>query len=69
MMTKIRTVLNSVILTGVALFALTLGTPSSAYGYVDPGSGSFVFQAAYAAFIGGMFYFRRTLARLFKRSK
>jgi hypothetical protein len=68
-MTKTRNVLFHVIPAGVALLTLVLATPSQAYGYVDPGSGSFVFQAAYAAFIGGMFYFRRTIARLFKRSK
>ena len=27
--------------------------PTQAYGYADPGTGTFVYQAVYAAFIGG----------------
>jgi hypothetical protein len=52
------------------LVPLLLASPSKAYGYVDPGSGSFVYQAIYAACIGGAFYFRKFLGRLFgKRNK
>jgi hypothetical protein len=53
----------------IVLISLTLATPSKAYGYIDPGSGSFVYQAIYAAFIGGTFYFRRAISRIFKRGK
>ena len=56
-------------LSGIAVLCLTLATPSRAYGYVDPGSGSFVYQAVYAAFLGGTFYFRRLLDRVFRRNK
>jgi hypothetical protein len=52
------------------LLPLLLASPSKAYGYVDPGSGSFVYQAIYAACIGGTFYFRKLLDRIFgKRNK
>jgi hypothetical protein len=36
---------------------------------VDPGSGSFIYQAIYAVFLGGVFYLRRLLDRIFKRNK
>ena len=49
--------------------ALLLTTPSKAYGYADPGTGAFIYQAAYAAFLGGAFYFRRFLDRVFRRGK
>jgi hypothetical protein len=48
---------------------LLLALPSKAFGYVDPGSGSFIYQAVYAAFIGGVFYLRKFLNRIFKRNK
>ena len=53
----------------VCLLALLLAIPSQAFGYVDPGSGSFIYQAVYAAFIGGIFYLRKFLNRIFKRDK
>jgi hypothetical protein len=49
------------------LLPLLLASPSKAYGYVDPGSGSFVYQAIYAACIGGVFYFRKFLGRIFRK--
>jgi hypothetical protein len=49
--------------------ALLLVTPAKAYGYADPGTGAFVYQAAYAAVLGGTFYLRRFLGRLFPRRK
>lgn len=49
--------------------ALLLASPSKAYGYTDPGTGAFVYQAVYAAFLGGTFYLRRILDRLFKRRR
>jgi hypothetical protein len=52
------------------LLSFLLASPSAAYGYVDPGSGSFVYQAVYAVFIGGIFYFRKFIGRIFgKRDK
>ena len=49
--------------------ALLLASPSRAYGYADPGTGAFVYQAAYAAFLGGTFYLRKFLDRVFKRRR
>ena len=49
------------------LLPLLLASPSKAFGYVDPGSGSFVYQAIYAACIGGAFYFRKVLGRFFRK--
>jgi hypothetical protein len=48
---------------------LLLVTPSRACGYADPGTGAFVYQAAYAAFLGGTFYLRRLLNRFWKKRK
>jgi hypothetical protein len=46
-----------------------LAAPVKALGYTDPGTGTFAYQAIYAAFIGGSFYLRKLLKRLFdKRS-
>ena len=55
---------TNVALAGLAVAALLVGVPTQAYGYVDPGTGSFAYQAAYAAFIGGAFYFRKLIQRL-----
>jgi hypothetical protein len=48
---------------------ILLTTPSQAYGYADPGTGAFVYQAAYAAFLGGTFYLRRFLNRFWTKRK
>ena len=48
---------------------LLLVTPSKAYGYADPGTGAFVYQAAYAAFLGGSFYLRKFMTRFFQKRK
>ncbi len=48
---------------------LLLASPSQAYGYADPGTGAFVYQAAYAAFLGGAYYVRNILNRLWPRRK
>jgi hypothetical protein len=47
---------------------LLLVSPSSAFGYTDPGSGAFLYQAAYAAFLGGTYYLRKLLNRLWGKS-
>jgi hypothetical protein len=51
------------------LVILILASPSRASAYVDPGSGAFVYQAVYAAFLGGAFYFRKFLGRIWRRRK
>ncbi len=48
---------------------LLLASPSKAFGYADPGTGAFIYQAAYAAFLGGAFYFRKFLDRIWGRRK
>jgi hypothetical protein len=48
---------------------LLLATPSKASAYADPGTGAFVYQAAYAAFLGGTFYFRKFLNRFWQKRK
>jgi len=65
-----RTALSTV-LTRVFLMCLPLllATPSKAHAYADPGTGAFVYQAAYAAFLGGTFYLRKFLNRFWSRRK
>jgi hypothetical protein len=46
---------------------LMLATPSKALGYADPGTGAFLYQAAYVAFLGGSFYLRKLLDRCLQR--
>jgi hypothetical protein len=67
---RLRRLLPGWVKGSLLLLPLLLASPSKAYGYVDPGSGSYVYQAIYAACIGGAFYFRRFLGRIFgKRNK
>jgi len=42
---------------------LVLVLPLPAFGYADPGTGAFLYQAFYAAFLGGTFYLRKALDR------
>jgi hypothetical protein len=51
------------------LLPLMLTTPSKAFGYADPGTGAFIYQAAYAAFLGGSFYLRKLLDRVWQRRR
>jgi hypothetical protein len=53
----------------LACLPLLLSTPAKAYGYADPGTGAFLYQAFYAAFLGGTFYFRKFLDRVWKRRR
>jgi hypothetical protein len=46
---------------------VVLVSPSPAFGYADPGAGTFVYQAAYAAFLGGTYYLRKLLDRVFRK--
>jgi hypothetical protein len=52
-----------------AFLPLLLFTPAKAYGYADPGTGAFLYQAFYAAFLGGTFYLRKLLDRVWKRRR
>ncbi len=51
------------------LLPLMLATPRKAFGYADPGTGAFIYQAAYAVFLGGSFYLRKLLDTIFQRRK
>jgi hypothetical protein len=51
------------------LASLMLATPSRASAYADPGTGAFMYQAAYAAFLGGSFYLRKLLDRFWPKRK
>jgi hypothetical protein len=51
------------------LVPLLLATPSNASAYADPGTGAFLYQAAYAAFLGGSFYLRKLLDRFWPKRK
>jgi len=51
------------------LLSLTMATPANAFGYAEPGTGAFVYQAAYAAVLGGSFYLRKLLDRIWHRRK
>jgi hypothetical protein len=42
---------------------LLLAVPATASAYADPGTGSFIYQAVCAAFLGGSFYLRRWLGK------
>jgi len=48
---------------GLSLLAI----PSKAFGYADPGTGAFIYQVAYAAFLGGIFYIRQLLNRRWRK--
>lgn len=47
---SLRLALNLALL----VLPLLLATPSKAYGYADPGTGAFLYQAAYAVFLEGV---------------
>jgi hypothetical protein len=48
---------------------LLLATPSKAHAYTDPGTGAFVYQAMYAAFLGGAYYVRKFIGRFWGKRK
>ena len=50
-----RSFLRNITSAFLLFLPLLLVSPSKAYGYADPGTGAFVYQAAYAAFLGGTF--------------
>ena len=53
--------------TSLILLVLLSAAPSPALGYADPGTGAFLYQAAYAAIIGGAFYFRKFISRFWRK--
>jgi hypothetical protein len=60
---------KKIILTLMLLVPLLLAIPARASAYADPGTGAFMYQAAYAAFLGGSFYLRRLLDRVWLKRK
>jgi hypothetical protein len=50
----------------LVLFALA---PSPAWAYIDPGTGSFLFQVVAATLIGGLFFVRTSWQRIRERIK
>lgn len=55
--------------TALLLLPLMLVTPVKAFGYTDPGTGTFVYQAACAVVFGGSFYLRKLLRRIWPKGK
>ena len=49
--------------------AILLASPTTALAYADPGTGAFIYQAGYAAILGGMYYLRQLLNRIWVRRK
>lgn len=49
--------------------AVLIATAQPAYCYIDPGSGSMIWQLIVSAFIGLSFYFRKTIAGIFSKFK
>ncbi len=48
-----------------AVLAIYFGIlPTRAYAYLDPGTGSFIFQILVGAVVGGIFYFKNFIASL-----
>jgi hypothetical protein len=67
--TRLTCSLLPVVKVSLLVLPLLLATPSKAFGYTDPGTGAFVYQAVYAAFLGGTFYLRKFLNRFRRRRK
>ena len=64
-----RQSLSTRVLSAFALILLLLISERPAHAYIDPGSGSLIYQTALAMLLGAGFFFRRTLAsigRLFR---
>lgn len=49
--------------------AVIIATAQPAYCYIDPGSGSMIWQLLLSAFIGMAFYFRKFITGVFSRFK
>lgn len=61
--------LTGMVAPGCAVVMLLLASPQPMLAYADPGSGALLYQVIYAAILGGTFYFRRFLNRVFSRRK
>lgn len=48
----------------ILLLCLFVGLEKDAQAYTDPGTGVVIWQIVVAAFVGGMFYFRRILMKI-----
>jgi len=57
------------VVTCALVLSIGLTFERRAYAYVDPGSSLLVFQSLSAIFTGGLFYFRKRLKSLIRRSK
>jgi hypothetical protein len=68
-MTRAKQFRKNVFLAGLALAILLTCAPTKAYGYVDPGSGTFLYQAMYAVFIGGVFYCRKLIQKIRRKNR
>ena len=64
-----RSLLKNVVRLLLLCLPLLLAAPSKAQAYADPGTGAFIYQAAYAAFLGGAYYFRKFLDRFWRGRK
>ena len=62
-----RNAVSSIASLVLAAIVVLLASPSHLFGYADPGTGAFLYQAVYAACIGGVFYFRKLLSRVFRK--
>ena len=49
--------------------AVFIATAQPAYSYIDPGTGSMIWQLLVSAFIGMSFYFRKAIAGVFSKFK
>lgn len=60
---------RSIVMMLLVCVPLLLVSPAKGYGYADPGTGAFVYQTLYAAFLGGTFYLRKFLNRYWGKRK
>jgi hypothetical protein len=59
--------LKNFAVTAFLIFALGFCFEQQAHAYADPGSSLLVFQSMSAVVTGAIFYFRRRIARLFRK--
>ena len=67
MLKPYRNAFSSFASLALVAIVILLASPSHLFGYADPGTGAFLYQAVYAACIGGVFYFRKFLRRIFRK--
>jgi len=65
MSTRIRSLLWMTL----SVVLLSFATERQAAAYADPGTGAFIYQSAYALFLGGAFYLRRFLDRVWRKRR